>query len=235
MNIIKAMTFLFEDREWAAKTLIAAIVSYVPILNFAWIGYLSEVTRNVSRQEPEPLPEWSDLGSKFLSGFKYFAASIVYSLPVIILFIIPFFGFFLGFLPEEENLQTYAISAYGVAIFVLICCFMIYFVLLSLFLPAAFINFSEKGTFNSCFEIKRIFQIISRNLGDYLIALVAAIAASLVIGFLVSVISILFVWIICIGWILLFVIGAVTNVWIGTATAHLLGQVAYADMMLSPE
>lgn len=235
MNIIKAMTFLFEDREWAAKTLIAAIVSYVPILNLAWIGYLSEVTRNVSHEEPESLPEWSDLGTKFISGLKFFAASIVYSLPVIILLIIPFFGFILGFLPEEENLQTYAISAFGVGVFVIFCCFMIYFLLLSLYLPGVFINYSEKNTFSSCFEFKRIIQIISRNLADYLLALVAAIAASLGIGFLVSVISLLFVWIICIGWILLFVIGAVTNVWIGAATAHLLGQVAYADKTHLPD
>jgi len=235
MNIVKSMTFLFQDREWAAKTLIAAIVSYIPILNFAWIGYLSEVTMNVAHQEPDPLPEWSDFGSKFISGLKFIAASILYSLPVIILLILPFLGILLGFLPEDSDLQTYAASAYGISLFLLICCISVYFLLLSLFLPAAFINFSLEGTFRSCFELKRIIQIITRNLGDYLLALVAVIAASFVISFLVSVISILFVWIICIGWILLFVIGAITNVWIGAVTAHLLGQVAYGDMMLSPE
>jgi hypothetical protein len=234
MNIVKAMTFLFKDREWASKTLVAVIVSYIPILNLAWIGYLSEITLNVSHQNTDPLPEWSDLGSKFLSGLKFFAAEILYSLPIILLLIIPLLGFFLGLLPEDETLQTYALGAYGLGVIVLICCFSIYFLLLSLFLPAAFINFSQKNTFKSCFEIKRIIQIISSNLGDYLLALVAVIAASFVIGFLISVISILFIWIICIGWILLFIIGAVTNVWIGAATAHLLGQVGYADMMSSP-
>lgn len=214
-----------EDQEWGSKTLLAAIISNVPILNLAWIGYLTEIIRNVSDHDPEPLPDWSRLGQNFIGGLLLMLAGLIYSLPLLIIAVVPLFGILLGFIPAEENLQEYAAGAFGIALFILVCCIMVYAILLSFYLPGVMINYARKGNFGSCFQIREIFDIIFGNAGEYLLALVAAIAASIGIGILISVVSVLFIWIICIGWILLFIVGAVANVWIGTIFAHLLGQV----------
>jgi len=214
-----------EDKEWVSKTLLAAVISYIPILNLAWIGYLTEIIRNVSNHDPDPLPDWSRLGQNFISGLLLILAGLIYALPVFVIAIIPLFGVFLGFIPAEENLQEYAAGAFGIALVILVCCIMVYSILLSFYLPGVMINFARKGYFGSCFQIREIFDIIFGNAGEYLLALVVSIAASFGIGILVSVISVLFVWIVCIGWILLIIVGAVANVWIGTIFAHLLGQV----------
>ena len=225
MNIGKALTYVLEDQEWLSKSLIAVIISNVPILNLAWLGYLVEIIKNVSDHDPEPLPDWSRLGQNFVSGLLLMLASLIYALPVLVIAIIPFFGIFLGTIPAEDNLQEYAAGAFGIVLFILICCIMVYAILLSFYLPAVMINFARKGNFSSCFQIREIFNIIFANIGEYLLALVVAIGASIAIGIIVSVVSVLFVWIVCIGWILLFVIGALANVWIGTIYAHLVGQV----------
>jgi len=225
MNIEKSITYIIEDQEWISKTLLAAIISNVPILNLAWIGYIIEITRNVADHDPEPLPDWSRLGQNFISGLLLMLAALIYSLPVLVIAIFPMFGIFLGFIPAEENLQEYAAGAFGIALFILVCCIVVYAILLSFYFPGVMINYARKGKFGACFQIREIFDIIFGNAGEYLLALVVAIAASIGIGMLISAISLLFVWIVCIGWILLFIVGAVANVWIGTIFAHLLGQV----------
>jgi hypothetical protein len=62
MNIGKAFNFIFEDDKWLSKSVIGAIVAAVPIVNFAWGGYLIELLNNVMNDEQEPLPAWSDFG-----------------------------------------------------------------------------------------------------------------------------------------------------------------------------
>jgi hypothetical protein len=55
--------------------------------------------------------------------------------------------------------------------------------------------------------------------------------AALVVSLAVSILSIMLVWIPCVGRILMILIGAVTNVWIGTIYAHLVGQVGVSYSM----
>lgn len=226
MDIGKSITYLLEDPEWASKALLAALISNVPFLNIAWIGYLVETTRNVQSHDPFPLPDWSELGQKFISGLLLLLASLIYSLPVFIFILVPLGGIFLGFLPGEGDIQEYAATGFGIVVLILSCCVMAYMILLTFYLPGVIIYFAREGTFQSCFKIRQIFDIIFGNIGDYLTAIVVAAVASLAVGLIVSVISVLFVWIVCIGWILLFIVGAVANVWIGTIFAHLLGQVS---------
>lgn len=225
MNIEKSITYVFEDQEWVSKTLLAAIISNVPILNLAWVGYMMEIIRSVSDRDPDPLPDWSRLGQNFINGLLLMLAALIYSLPLLVTAVFPFLGLLLGFIPAEQNLQEYAAGVFGIALFILVCCIMVYAILLSLYFPGVMINYARKGKFGACFQGREIFDIIFGNAGEYLLALGVSIAASIGIGILISVISLLLVWIVCIGWILLFVVGAVANVWIGTIFAHLAGQV----------
>ena len=59
MNIGKAFSYPFEDDEWLTKLFLGAIVSAVPILNFAWTGYTVDILRNVTDGVSLPMPDWS--------------------------------------------------------------------------------------------------------------------------------------------------------------------------------
>jgi hypothetical protein len=84
---------------------------------------------------------------------------------------------------------------------------------------------ARKGTFGSCFEIGEIIKIISQNTGKYLTAWLVSIVGAVVVGIVVSLLSIV-LWVIpCIGWILMWLISALSSVYLFTLYAHLFGQV----------
>ena len=87
MDAEKSFTFPFEDKEWISKLGLGAVIGIVPILNFAWSGYLVDIIRNVMNQrDSKPLPTWDDLDKKFNEGLILFGAGLVYAPPILIAF-----------------------------------------------------------------------------------------------------------------------------------------------------
>ena len=215
MDIGKSFTYIFEDKKWLNKVGLGALISIVPILNFAWVGYIVQVVRNVENSQIEPLPEWSDLGEKFLKGLIFLVAGLLYALPVVILGGI----FFLPVLFTSGGNVSDAVSGalVGGMIFVS-CVVIIYSLALSFLYPALLINFARKGTFASCFEFSQIIKAASFSWGNYLVAWIMSIVFGAVISLISSVLS----PIVCIGWIISIILGA----WASLIPAHLFGQVA---------
>jgi hypothetical protein len=227
MQIGKAFTYVFEDTKWFSKLLIGALISIVPFLNIAWGGYTCEIIRRVSRNDPEPLAGWDDLGTKFVQGLVLFVAGIIYSLPIIFLslLMIPLFA---SAAATEGDVQS-VLAAAGTGVGILLACLItLYALALSVFMPAVQVNYARKATFGSCFEIGAIIRLATSNLGNYLLAwlayLVFAILAGLIGGGIASILGI----IPCIGWILAILITAVITPLIGVVYAHLFGQVGAA-------
>lgn len=227
MQIGKAFTYTFEDAKWFSKLLIGALISIVPFLNIAWGGYTCEIIRRVSRQDPEPLSGWDDLGTKFMQGLVLVIAGFIYSLPIVILslFTIPLF---IGAASTEGDISNMLATAGTGVGFLLGCVIVLYVLALTVFMPAVQINYALKATFGSCFEIGAIIRVATSNLGNYLLAwlayLVFGLLAGLVGGGIASILGI----IPCIGWILAILITAVITPLVGVVYAHLFGQVAAA-------
>jgi hypothetical protein len=203
------------------------LISIVPFLNIAWGGYTCEIIRRVSRNDPEPLAGWDDLGTKFVQGLVLFVAGIIYSLPIIFLslLMIPLFA---SAAATEGDVQS-VLAAAGTGVGILLACLItLYALALSVFMPAVQVNYARKATFGSCFEIGAIIRLATSNLGNYLLAwlayLVFAILAGLIGGGIASILGI----IPCIGWILAILITAVITPLIGVVYAHLFGQVGAA-------
>jgi Protein of unknown function (DUF4013) len=237
MDIGKSFSYPFEDNNWLSKLLIGALVSAVPILNFAWLGYIAELIRNVMDGMSRPLPEWSDFGDKFVKGLLLTLAGVIYSLPALIFACIPFGFLFLTTPTEGSNLQdAMAVAFTGIGL-VLGCIFLIYALALSFGFPAVYINFARKGTFGSCFEFGEITKIISANLTKYLTAWLISIVAGIVVGIVLGLVSAVVGLIPCIGWVVGWLIGSVGGVYIFTIFAHLFGQVAASPgtTMMTPE
>lgn len=93
-DIGKAFSLPFKDPSWASKFVIAALFMLLCLLGVGIpviVGYLIQVTQRVIRREEPPLPEWSDIGVKFVLGFKYCVVYLIYLIPVFLL-VIPVIG-----------------------------------------------------------------------------------------------------------------------------------------------
>ncbi len=203
MDIGKPFSFQFEDNQWISKLGIGAIVSAIPILNFAWSGYMVGILRNVMNGVKNPLP-------------------------VLLIICLPL-GFFavsgvLSGSNELQDLSEIIAGVGGVAFFGLLCLFTLYGLILSVVYPAILVIFSREGTFASCFKFQEIFGIIGKNPGPFftawLISFLGGIGVGLIIGFVSAVVG----WIPCIGWIASLVLGLGTTVYVATIYAHLFGQ-----------
>lgn len=226
MNIGKSFSYPFEDSKWLSKLFIGAIVSIVPILNFAWAGYLVDLVKNVINRDALPLPEWTGFGEKFMKGLFIVVAGFVYALPVVCLATIfgTTAGVTLGNVTEQGAVDTLGSVFSGVGI-LLGCLMALYGLALSFFYPAMIINFAEKETFGSLFEIGAIIKVATSRLSPYLTAWIIGIVAAVVVGIVLGLVTTVLGIIPCLGWLLAWIIGGIGGVYISTIWAHLFGQV----------
>jgi Protein of unknown function (DUF4013) len=92
-------------------------------------------------------------------------------------------------------------------------------------MPAIFLNFARKGTFAACFEFGEIWRIMSRNLGDYIVAWLIIIVVGIGVSIVISIVGTVLAFIPCCGWILAWILFGVSGVYIAAVFGHLFGQI----------
>jgi len=213
----KAFTFVFEDKNWPTKLLIGGILSLIPIVNFAAIGYGLKVLKNVAEGAEQPLPEWSDFGDYFMQGLVSFLGGLVWAIPVILLSMaIAFISAVGGYEGDPQGVA----GPLSLCVTSLSCLSGLYGLFLGVVTPAAMTQYAVTGELGAMFRFGRIFQYITSNLGPYIIALLLGLVAGFIAGF---------------GFILC-VIGVVfTAFWATLVGNYLLGQVYAASEKAAPE
>lgn len=228
MDIQKAFSFQFEDREWINKLGLGALITLIPVLNFAWSGYMVGIIRNVMDGTVPQLPTWDDLGKKFTDGLVLAAAGLIYALPILLLIGIPgTILVFSGILSGNQELQSVSqilAGLGGVLGVALLCVLVLYGLGLSIVYPAILLIFAREGTFASCFQFKRIMDLITRNSGPFFTLWGLSILAALLVGMLVSFATAVIGWIPCVGWVAGIVITLGSTVYSTSLHAHLVGQ-----------
>jgi hypothetical protein len=228
MDAEKSFTFPFEDKEWITKLGLGAIISMIPILNFAWSGYLVGIIRNVMNHDPEPLPTWDDLDKKFREGLMLFGAGIIYALPLLILFVLPlglaaFSGLFSGNSTMQDIGRTMT-EAGTVLFYCLLCVLIFYGIALSIVYPAILVMFAREETFAACFKLNEAFAMISKNAAAFLTAWGLSLAASLGVGLIIGFVNMVVGFVPCFGWSIGLVLSLGSGVYITAVYAHLFGQ-----------
>lgn len=222
MDINRAFRFVFEDRQWISKVLIAILLSL-----FAWLivpalfvtGYMIAIIRRVMNGDPEPLPEWTDWGKLLKDGFFYTVAVLIYTLPFIVLLMIGI-GMTIGF-GNLGNSDLAALGATGSGLFVA-CLGLLFFVALLFLAPAIAIQYAIKDDFGSCFRFGEVFDIIRDHLADILIVFLVTLAAAFALSLIGGVLSI----VPCLGWIAAAALSLAAGPYITMVTGHLYGQIA---------
>src|SRR5512136_1883596 len=213
MDLGKAFSFTFDDPDWVKKVLLGGVISLVPILNFAASGYSLEVTKRVIHNDPRPLPEWDDIGGKWVKGLLVAVIGFVYALPLTLMNCI-----------LQVVTQTLARSSsssssdqMGTAVIVLTSCLgclmFLYGIFMGFVLPAAIGNYAAKDQLGAAFRFGEISSLVQKNLGSYLMVLVIEIISGLVavLGIIACIIGVAF-----------------TGFWAVLVTGHATGQ-AYRE------
>ncbi len=194
MDIGKSFTYVFEDQDWIKKVLIGGVVNIIPIVNFAASGYWLAQTKKAYDGQDLPLPEWSDFGGYFMKGLMLAIASIVYSLPAILLyccaFILPTFAASAG---ASSSSSSSGGSAGPLAVlaapmlFCGICLLLLYALALLVFLPALFTRYALTGEFGAFFQFGPAIQMIKSDVGGYAMAVLVFVIAALVASLIGSI------------------------------------------------
>jgi hypothetical protein len=228
MDAEKAFTFPFEDEQGPNKLGLGALISMVPVLSFAWSGYMVGILRNVMQDAPEPLPTWDDLDRKFWDGLSLFAAGLLYALPVLLLLLLPLgITALSSFFPADRSLQEASrvvMQTRGVLFFGLLCMFILYGMAVSILYPAVVVMFARQRTFAACFQLGEAFRMISRNAGPFFTAWGLSVAAGLGVGLLVGFINLVVGWVPCLGLAISLALSLGSGVYLTAVYAHLFGQ-----------
>ena len=236
IDIGKAITHLFEDKDWTSKAIVGGLLALIPILGFAVAGYEVRVMRNVSRGEATPMPAWDDIGQMFMEGLWLGLARIILGLPAALLILGPFVSFyFLIFFgavfangANSRDVEQAVSTLVPVGLLASsLCCGLgiLYSFLLGALFPAVAANYARRGTFASCFNIGEVAGFIRRNPSNYLMVWLTGFLAGLIYTGAVSVVN----FIPCLNLILVWPVSALAIFWMYMTLGHAVGQLLAMD------
>jgi hypothetical protein len=212
MDIGKSFTYVFEDPNWIMKVLIGGLVSLVPIVNFAALGYMVTALKNVADGQSQPLPEWGNFGDHFMKGLYVFVGALIYMAPIILVYccmmavsaILPAAGSAGG-----RDAAGALAGVAGILSFCFMCLIMLFGVVVAVMFPAALTRYAMTSQLSVFWDFRGNFDLISKNIGNYIMAILIVWVAGFLAGF---------------GVILCFIGVIFTSFWSQLVGAHIYGQ-----------
>ena len=177
MDFGLAFSFPFQDEKWIEKIVIAAVISLIPIIGwFALLGWSIEIGRRVINGEKEVLADWSDFGGLITLGFKAWLAALVFSIPLLVVWI-PV-GLFSGLIGSTDG------DAAGVIIsivsFCMICLTFTYSIALLFAIPASYGRLAATNGLGDSLNVRELWDMVRRAPSAYLIVLLGYLVASFI-------------------------------------------------------
>lgn len=187
IDLTRAVKAPFTDKDWVTKTLLGCvwlILGFtIPVLYGAQVEYINRTSRG-----DESLPDWSDFGGKWITGFLVWLASFLYFLPALVLFGIGLIPVVLAAISSANSGSVGSLGALAAGSTCMVLAIAtVYCFAISLIFYAATVNFAVKRTFAAFFEFSEIMAKVRGGSGYFtawLFALVISIGASAVSGML---------------------------------------------------
>ena len=170
----KAFSFIFKDPSWVSKTAIAAVFMILSVLLvgfFILLGYFLQITQRVMRRQEPALPEWDEIGVKFVLGIKFCVVYVIYLIPVMI-FMVPLIGLAAagGFADQSDVVGM----AFGIYLFGLTLLIVPYGLVLSIATPIIIYRFAERERIGDAIDVVRIVTLFRANWQNSLVAALLA-------------------------------------------------------------
>ena len=190
----KAFSFIFKDPRWASKIALAALFMILSIFLvgiFILAGYFIQLTQRVMRREEYPLPDWTDIGVKFVVGFKYVLVYLVYLLPVFLLLVPIVIIAIAGAIMDQPDIMGAFATVYIFGFTLLV---IPYSLALTLLVPIISYRFAREERMSEALDIGGIFRDFRNNWENtVVVALIAlGIQSFAGIGILFFIIGIFF-------------------------------------------
>lgn len=227
MDVGKSFTYMFEDKDWIVKIAIGGGILLLGGLILGWLvipaiaaaalllGYALVVVKNVYEGNPNPLPEWTNIGDLFVKGVTALVGVLVWAIPAIVLACcIAAVGIGLGNAAQNNGRDSIS-TAGGLLLACLYCLTFIVSLVISLFVYAPLTNFALTNQLSTFWDFRGAWKFIQANPGNYIIAFLLALVANFIAGFgiIACLIGVFF-----------------TNFWAMLVMAHLFGQVARSNL-----
>ncbi len=168
MDIMRALTYAFDDRDWVTKLGITLIITalsalltpvFVGLLGWAALmGYAVELVRKVRRGSSTPLPAWDNFNRYISTGANVLIAAIVYSLPNLVL------GCVGGFLAQNMGgglIGSTLILALGCCLFPLL---LVYNIITVPMLALGIGRYVEDPRIDVFFEVAFLFETLRQHI-----------------------------------------------------------------------
>jgi hypothetical protein len=172
MDLGLSFTYVFQDEEWVKKILIGAVafliifIGWIPLL-----GWLIEIARRVIRQDPQPLPDWSDLGGLFTLGLKALVIAIVAGiLPGVLA--IPY-AILSAMAQNSDTIFTIYSICYS-------CFSLIYAIIIALGIPASYGILAATDQLGDALNPNKIIGLVRAAPAAYVLTLVGGFVANLI-------------------------------------------------------
>jgi hypothetical protein len=158
--------------------IIATILLGLPLM-----GYAMKVLRG-----EKPAPEVNDWGTLFIDGIKAFIVSLIYAIPLIIVWFIVIGASAIAIMSGNYTAMIAAFGAMAIGLLVMF----VLAVIIAVFEVIGMVRFARTGSIGEAFNFSAILATIGR-LGwvPYLIALVVLIVVAVVFGIIVAIIQII--------------------------------------------
>lgn len=226
----QVFTYPFEDPRWKNKFLIGILITLacliIPVLPALILyGYLYQIMHRILVGDGElHLPEWDDWGKLFKDGWRLFCVYFIYTLPMMLVYIVGMGIYFIGMFSLTINAET---SSKGMFIVpMLICVGILYLsmgiamvlgICTSIMLPPAICHTVRKESFAAAFDFSGWWQVLKANPVGFFLAIVIIYG----LGAVLMVISqVLYVTIVCCC--LMYVVLIVGGFYLSLVTAALI-------------
>ena len=193
MNYSKAFSYVFEDKNWASKLLIAGLISLIPIVGqFYLLGWMVEVVRRVKAGRTTDILPATHFTYFLTLGLKLFVVYLIYSLPLDIILSI------MGLMNQSVDINGSSIHAvfslsFGCLGSIVTILVSIVFAMLGIY---GVIKLAETDQIKPCLDFKDAYYCIRANFKSFIIVCLLEIVTAIIapVGLIACLIGIIFTY-----------------------------------------
>ncbi len=164
MDALQNLDYPSEKENWMVDILIGSLISMVPIFNFVAMGYIMEAMEMGIRGSRQ-VPEWHEMGDKFIKGLLMFLITLLYVIvPIILMMVFMVPMFFEAGASGDISSATGIVAVLGVLAGTLLS------LAVGFIMPMALARWLAFGSFGEAFRLGPLFAQIKAVFTDYLVA-----------------------------------------------------------------
>jgi len=170
MDFGEALGYIFRQKEWPRKVLVAALYSLIPVFGQVLVfGWSLGITKRMLDGEEELLVN-VDVATDLLRGLKGWGLSLAYSLPGLFLGMPLAVGILLG-ISGWRSALTWLLA--GLCLMTVV---VLYYLAMGLALPAAFGQFLDNDErFMAGLDLRAVFARIRRSPANYFLVMIGQV------------------------------------------------------------